>query len=315
MPRYADQETQVARTHITLFPNKTLLSAMEQIRVSLKYEGPDVDSGEMSLEDLVPILQGFSSAYKKLADKYSPSLTHDLKITGFQTGSVEIILLDAIQKFTENSEEIIKGIEYSYEIVKKFNEFIQLKRHVKGKPHTKRAKQGSKIDIENADGEIYTFSLEVYEDFKNHFLDNDVDKMVSPLEEGHIHAATIRVYAKQKDDLHERIELQERDLFICSTIETTSTKEAWIEVQINSFTQSTNNGFLYLGERSRVPYRYKGENPKKLCRVFGAHYRQSVRAKCVAHMDETLKITRVDIYDIEPIQPNLFPGSEEEDAG
>lgn len=290
---------------------------MEQIRVSLKYEGPDVESGEMSLEDLVPILQGFSSAYRKLAGKYSPSLTHDLKITGFQTGSVEIILLDAIQTLTEHPEETAKAIEYSYELVRKFKEFIQLKRHTKGKPHTKRAKQGSKVDVENADGEIDTFSLEIYEDFKNHFLDNDVDNMVSPLVEGHIHAATIRVYAKQKDDLYERIELQERDFFICSTTETTSTKEAWIEVQINSLTQSTNNGFLYLGDRTRVPYRYKGDNPENLCRVFGAHYRQSVHAKCVAHMDENLKITKVDIYDIRPIQPDLFPGpeTEDEDAG
>jgi hypothetical protein len=39
----------------------------DAIDLTLRYEGPDVDSGSMAIEDVVTALQGFGGAYSKLA--------------------------------------------------------------------------------------------------------------------------------------------------------------------------------------------------------------------------------------------------------
>ena len=42
------------------------------LEVRLRFEGPDVEDGTMFLEDLVPVLEGFSSAYAELAKTDDP---------------------------------------------------------------------------------------------------------------------------------------------------------------------------------------------------------------------------------------------------
>ncbi len=37
----------------------------QEVSITLKYSGRDVEDGTMSIEDVVPALQGFSSAYGK----------------------------------------------------------------------------------------------------------------------------------------------------------------------------------------------------------------------------------------------------------
>ena len=64
----------------------------EQIEIHLRYEGPDVDDGTMSIQDIVPVLQGFASAYGKIASSDDPSSTHRLRITGIRRGSADILL-------------------------------------------------------------------------------------------------------------------------------------------------------------------------------------------------------------------------------
>ena len=152
--------------------------------------------------------------------------------------------------------------------------------------------------------------LDTYEDFESGIIDRDIDKMASPLEEGRINSAEIKARSAEEEELREKIDVSEREYFVCENTETTSTKETWLEVQINSFTQSTNNGYLYLPDQTRVAYRYKGDFPEKICRIFGTHYKQSVRIKCIAYMDENLKTTGVDVFDVKPIQAGLFPDTE-----
>ena len=41
--------------------------SVDSVRVSLKYNGPDVDDGTMPLKDVVEALQGFAGAYDKIA--------------------------------------------------------------------------------------------------------------------------------------------------------------------------------------------------------------------------------------------------------
>src|SRR5437016_3219423 len=64
----------------------------QTLQITLKYEGPDVDDGTMSLEDIVPVLQGFASAYGKVASKRGYAGQHRLRITNVRRGSADILL-------------------------------------------------------------------------------------------------------------------------------------------------------------------------------------------------------------------------------
>ena len=38
----------------------------EAVPFNLRYKGPDVDDGSMSIEDIVPVLEGIASAYGRI---------------------------------------------------------------------------------------------------------------------------------------------------------------------------------------------------------------------------------------------------------
>src|SRR5713101_1739972 len=59
----------------------------EVVPFVLKYEGPEVDDGSMSIEDIVPVLQGFASAYGKIASEQGVGVQHRIRITGVERGS------------------------------------------------------------------------------------------------------------------------------------------------------------------------------------------------------------------------------------
>src|SRR5262245_9740556 len=77
----------------------------EQLEIRLKYDGPDVDDGSMSLQDAVPVLQGFASAYGKIAALEDPHSTHRLRITAVRPGSV-VFALDVWQFLNDNAAVI-----------------------------------------------------------------------------------------------------------------------------------------------------------------------------------------------------------------
>lgn len=61
-------------------------------QITLKYEGPDVDDGSMSISDFVPVVQGFASAYGKLANAKGIRSQHNLRVVGISKGSANILL-------------------------------------------------------------------------------------------------------------------------------------------------------------------------------------------------------------------------------
>ena len=131
--------------YILIYQTQASPMSKEQIEISLRYEGPDVDDGTMSLDDIVPVLQGFSGAYGKIAGRYDPASTHTLKITALNPGSVEMIL-EVLRTLSENTEQIhfaTKGVSNAYRFVKKITQVIAIKRHNKGHPYkTKGIQRG-----------------------------------------------------------------------------------------------------------------------------------------------------------------------------
>ena len=279
----------------------------DQVEIHLHYEGPDVDDGTMSIQDIVPILQGFASAYGKVATNHDPNSTHRLKIVSVRPGSADIVL-HAWHVLGDNAASIaavsVLG-QFSYWILTKITGVIQAKRHVRSRPFTDRIDPNGNIIITNIDNVTIEMPLDVYNLFKEHTIDKDLDKLTSPLSEGHINAVEIKVGSSDGEERLERITLDERPYFAVEDVSITETQETWVEARLNSLSKSTNSGWLYLNDGSRVFYRYIGDNTHNLHATFGT-YDGLLRIQCVAHMDENFKVSSIDVVAMERMQGELF---------
>lgn len=282
----------------------------ERIEIHLKYEGPDVDDGKMSLQDVVPVLQGFSGAYAKLASTFVPNSTHNLRISTVRPGSADIVL-EVWETIEENKANItsavsgIAAISNAFGIVNTIAKVIQIKRHVKNRPYEERIAANNSIVI-IADGNVtIDSSILAYEIFKEGDIDRDLELLTRPLVEGRIDAAEIEATTDEGNAISERITIEERPFFEIEDLAVTSTQMTQIIVTLNSLTKTTDSGFLHLADGSRVFYRYKGDDPQSLYSIFGTHS-GPVKVRCEAKMDEYLKVVSVDIHDIEVLQGSLF---------
>ena len=59
----------------------------------------------MALQDIIPVLQGFSGAYATIAATEDPASTHCLEISGVQRGSADIVL-EVWQALADNAAPI-----------------------------------------------------------------------------------------------------------------------------------------------------------------------------------------------------------------
>ncbi len=81
-------------------------------------------------------------------------------------------------------------------------------------------------------------------------------------------------------------------------------KETWLTGQIDAMTKSTNSGFVYLTDGTRVYFKITAENPGLYYGLFA--HNGLVKMHCVAHLDENLRPLRLDISEMLPLQPDLF---------
>ena len=285
----------------------------EQIEIHLRFKGPSVDDGTMSVEDIIPILQGFSSAYGKLAISNNPNATHRLRISNIGPGSADIILI-AWEVFEEHHEAIIPwisaGAGEAWWIVKRILEVIRAKLHVKDKPFHEEISQSNNIYVVNSSDVKIEMPIESYKVFKTRAIDGDLDRITTPLVKDRIEEAEITVKSAEHI-AQEKISLAERPYFKVDDEAVTSTRETWLDGRLNSLTKSTNSGWLLLTDGTRVFYNYKGDDKELIYELFGTCH-GLVRVQCVAHMDKNLKIISLDVSKMERIQGSLFGPSVEE---
>jgi hypothetical protein len=278
----------------------------ETVPFVLRYEGPEVDDGSMSIEDIVPVLQGFASAYGKIASEQGVGVQHRIRITGVERGSANILLevWEALDKMADplTSTSILVGA--ASVIVTSIIGVIKLKKHLKNQPFTTKIAGHDSVSVINSSNVSLEMPINIYNIYKTELIDTDVAKIVKPLETGRIDAAEI-VATIGTDQVRERIEASERQYFEATEVVVTSTKETWITGKLNSLTKSTEAGYVYLTDGTRVPYQWVGGHSGKLHQIFGT-YEGVVRIYGVAHFDENLKPTRIEVSDIEKVQGHLF---------
>ncbi len=285
----------------------------EKMNITLSYSGSDVDDGTMSLEDIVPALQGLASAYGKIANYKNLTGQHNLRVTGVKKGSFEVLLVvKDVAEAAQNNIALaaslgVTGASVSGLIIKAVIKLIELTKHLKNKPYTEKIDQSSGlINFNNCDNVNLSISLDLHELYKTGTLKQDLQKIVRPLETGKIEAVVIS--AKTSDETVEtKIDVEEKQYFEVPEVTVTQTQETWLTGMFNSLTKTTNKGFFILNDGNRVTYELRSETPEIFYPYF--IYKGPVKVRCKAHMDENLKVTLLEIFEIQKLQGELFTSS------
>ena len=284
---------------------------LDKVFINLLYKGPAIENGTMSLQDVTPILQGFSGAYETLVNKKYPKTSHQIYISDIRTGSVEIVL-EAWQWITENTDALTTATapilvqpDMVFSIMSTIFEISKLKIHIGNEAYTEQVGDRQSIVINNADNVKVNFNHITYQLYKDGDLDINMRNLVQPLEAGRIDSAEFKVTSTDGKIISQTIRAEDRPSFEPKQITITKTQKVEQTVTLNSLTKTTNNGFLYLANAKRVPYSYKGENDQKLYEIFG-NENKPIKIICEAHMNDQLEVISVDIYDLDRIQGSLF---------
>ena len=283
----------------------------ENIAITLKYTGIEVNDGTMSIDDFLPVIQGFASAYGKVSSYKNFDYQHNLRIIGIKKGSADI-LLQARDIINNNANQIQaigvvgSGVAFTVGLILKV---ISLTKHVKKKPFTNKISNNNQtIIVTNCDKVSIEYTLDVFNIFNEGLIAPDLNKIVRPLDEGRIDSSEIITKYDNKEE-KEIIIFEEKKYFDTSIAPATSTKEAWITGKFNSLTKSTNRGYFFLTDGTRVSYEIKAENPEVLYPHF--IYKGLVKVKAVVQLDENLKPTQIDIYDVQRLQQALYEKKDE----
>jgi|GEM_PF-1170056 len=286
---------------------------VEKVEIEIEYAGKEVDDGTMALEEIIPALQGLSSAYGKVAVLQNPEAQHKLRVTGVGKGTFHI-LVEAWNLAVANKDAIgltseivtiasVAGIA-AYNVIKTIVGVVTTTKHIKKKPYTEKINGiNQSINITNSENVTIEVPLYVYQIYKEGLIKQDLNKITGSLEEAKIDSTTLKVKSKQ-GNIEETITAQEKSFFEVEEVITATTKEMWLTGVLNSLTKTTNRGSFYLNDGTRVPYHLGGENPESMYRHF--IYKGQVKVKCVASLDENLKPVQIDIFEIIPLQSPLM---------
>lgn len=304
--------------HITI----TDRNIVEEVKISLKYDGPDVRNGKMALQDVIPVLQGFSGAYATLAQRRDPGSVHRIEITDVRQGSAEIVLqvLETVKDnpdFANDAKILLMGGlatgTSAFQAVKTIFEVIRLKMHVRNAPFQERVIENNRIGVLNVYDSELTIDLSSYEGYQNGDLDRDLERLTRPLEQGRIDSAKFEAQTSDENTISQQVAAVDRPVFEIEDLAVASTTKLNLTVILNSLTKSTNSGWLFLPNGKRAFYRYVGDEPDKLHSIFGG-YAEEVQIRCEARMDDQLEVISVDIFEIAPLQASLFEDNSQEKA-
>lgn len=282
----------------------------EKLDIKLKYTGQDVEDGSMSVEDFVEAVQGFSSAYGRISTSSSLSQKHRIRITGIEKGSVDILLTvkQVVDIASQNSDGIqtlviaggaLGGIGMG--IVKTIGWLVKFVKHVKKKPYTTKVKDGGTVIIQNYENTVLEMPVNIFNIYKNNEggIKSDLYKITKPLEEGKIEEAEIQA-SSEKETYAEKITYNDKPYFDPKDEDLTETDKVWIQGSFNSLTKSTNKGYFYLSDGSRVSYEFKNENPENLHKYF--LHKGLVKVQAIVHLDQNLKPSKLDIFSVKKLQ-------------
>lgn len=287
-----------------------MTTSTKQIDIHLKYEGPDLGNGKMAIEDVIPVLQGFSGAFSRLAVTENPNVTLRIELSDVKQGSADIVL--EIHEWLVDSSVSIAAVAglttiggMAFLTVKKVFEVIRIKKHVGAGESNERISANNGIVVINSNNVEINVTPPEYNVYKNRTIDKDLELLTRPLQEGKINSAEFEVRAENHETLRQKIMSEDRPHFEIKDLKVTTTKEKELIATLNSLTKSTNSGWLKLPNKKRLFYRYIGDDYVKLHSIFG-NYSGPVKILCREILDENSNIKSLEILTIDRMQMEMF---------
>lgn len=273
----------------------------DRFRLTLRYVGRDVDNGTMSIEEVAEALSGLSGAYGKVASYLDPKSTHQLRLTGIDHHSFDL-LVTAFVIASQGAEVLGKiktAIDTAKHIITVIVDVVRAKKHTQGKPYTISVKgNNNTLVVVNANGAELALPPDALEILKSKLIDPDLRKISDPLESEKIDAAEIIA----DEGISATINASEKDYFDSRGADAT-TKETDVIGKFVSLNKERNRGTFRLGNNVTVPYNYIGENREKFHTDFS--YAGTVKARVIAEFNQDLVVVHLDIISIEPLQGRL----------
>ena len=282
----------------------------ESTEVTLRYAGPDVDDGSIGVDDLLSALNGFSSAFYRLAERESLDDKQRIKVNGISKSSanIHLAILDLAAAHplvaTAASGVVVAAGKKIVEIViEKLAGVAKAKRHIQNSPYTTAQDvevHGDKnlIIVVNGNDAKLPVDRDVLEILQKGIIDSDLDKMASPLREDAVNSFEIRHGDKEAPDLH--IAASEKSYFARARKEKTRTQELSLTGTMMSLSKNTNGGTFITDAGRRI--RYKFTNEEKLAELYQSFSHLGlVVVRCTAKLDDNLDVIAIEISDVETV--------------
>ena len=274
------------------------------IRISLKYSGSDVDEATMPIEEVISALQGFSGAYGKVASSLLPESQHQLRIAAVQPGSFDLSIVAWIT--SSQGAETLAAIAPAYKAAKFVfgivTDYIESKKHVKAKPYQVNIEgSNNTVLLLNMDGVAKEIQPQIADLLKSKLIDKDLEKIVSPLEQGMIDGATLSA-TDEEETIHATVNSEEK-LYFGGDSTADIKQDVTLRGRLVSNNKDTLRGTFATVNGKRVPYHYIGKSPEVFQSVYA--FRGNVRIQCIAYSDESLDLKRIEITEAFQIQGEL----------
>lgn len=291
----------------------------DSTKVVLRYAGSDVDDGSIGVDDLLSALNGFSSAFYRLAEREAPDSKQRIKVSGISKSSanvhLEIFDLAAAHPklaAAATGALVYVGKKVADAVIERIASVAKAKKHIQnGSYTTEVAVNGdhNQVIIINGVNARLPVDRDVYDLLEQGIIDADLDKMSAPLREDAVDTFEIKHEGVSIPDLH--LDASDRPYFVKMRREATTTAELKMVGTMNTISKTNNSGIFIADNGRRI--RYKFTNEDRLSELYHqfAHL-GPVRITCTAKLDENLDVISIDISDVTPLQDQFeFPDASE----
>jgi len=271
------------------------------LEVELRYRGPLVDDGTMSLDDVVKALQAFAGAYGKAADTLLSGTTHELLVSAVEVGSFRLV----IQAFLHNPAvsdglKAVGGATAKW-VFDKIKEAIQAKKHLKGAP-VKPDIRDNKIVLVAMDGGTLNVTPEALRLLEERTVDADLKNLLEPLSEGFVDGLDLTAKDENGERDEESIEYAQKAYF-ANDGDTVERREVTLVGTLVSASKESLRGTFKLQNGTKVPYHYVGQDKVSLHGDYA--YNGPLRVTGMGKFDASAVLLSIDITDAVRLQQRL----------
>ncbi len=281
----------------------------------LAYQGPDVENGSMSANEVIEVVTGVNRAFSILAHERDLGDQYELRLKDVDHASFHL-LFEAIAYVKTNPvaatveiagaglawKAITDTVSGAYKVITDLGALISAKKKTKGE-------RVARIPAEFTDGEVqlstpdgaFVLTRDQYELLLSQRVDRQLSQMVSPLAPKRID----RFQMLRSEVELATVDANQRDYFdYREVLEGQSTEGTEIIGTLNSLTKTSLRGTFYTMDGIHVPYRYTGGDIAQLLRGFATREPLRVRGRIRYGVDGLP--TSVEVQEMEPIQRTFF---------